>query len=383
MIFTLVTALPMSVCLFWLMFFVCRLAGRLYDSTGAARNAVPMLFFLASSVLYMCHFLYFTGHGSRMWEIVYFTANLSVFPLFYLYLLQLTQDNARNIRRMAWLFAPAALAAVMLSLCTAFGWSGLFAAVLMAVRLCFACQVLFVWIGGHRLLRDFTDRLDDIYSDSRSYELRPVTTLLHLLGVISVIAMMLNLLGKEWFAGRWIVAVPALLMSALLYAVGYVVAEIREVEDDSADAENPAAEQPYFDDIRSERHDCGDNTEAEHVLALQRRLEEYMRTQKPYADPAFTIYDLARALKSNRSYISNLINHQYGMNFSAFVSAYRIENAKEILSSGTFASNKEALNAAMVRSGFLSEPTFYRLFKQKTGKTPSAFRAAHLPSSHP
>ena len=134
------------------------------------------------------------------------------------------------------------------------------------------------------------------------------------------------------------------------------------------------------DDLHSQRQGGSDHAEEEHVMALKRQLEDYMRAEKPYTNPDFTIYDLARALNTNRSYVSNLINHQYGMNFSAFVSGYRIEHAKEILSQGTFATNKEALNAAMVESGFLSEPSFYRLFKQKTGKTPSAFRADCLNS---
>ena len=382
MIFTLVTALPMFACLFWLVFFVCRLTSRRTDSTGGTRNTVPMLFFLASTVLYMCHFLYFTGHGNRLLEIVYFTANLSVFPLFYMYLAHLTQDISRSTRRIVWLFAPTSAAAVLLILCLAFGWNGVYGAVRTAVRLCFACQVLFVWTSGHKMLRDFTDRLDDIYSDDRSWTLRPVTRLLHLLGIISVIAILLNLLGKEWFAGRLIVTVPALMMSVLLYAVGYVVAEIKVVTDDHTEAEAPMADVPSIDKAQTERQ-SGDHTETEQMLTLKQRLEEYMRAEKPYTDPAFTIYDLARALNSNRSYISSLINHQYGMNFSAFVSDYRVEHAREILSHGTFATNKEALNTAMVESGFLSEPTFYRLFKQKTGKTPSAYRADCLHSARP
>lgn len=365
MLFTLVTALPMFACLFWLVFFVCRLADRRTGSTGGTRNAVPMLFFLASTMLYMCHFLYFAGYRNRLSEIVYFTANLSVFPLFYLYLLRLTQDVSHTARHTVWLFAPSPAAAVLLSFCSVFEWNVAYEAVCTAVRLCFACQVLFVWINGHRLLHDFTERLDDIYSDNRSWELRPVTRLLHLLGIISVIAITLNLLGKEWFAGKLIVAVPALMMSVLLYAVGYVVAEIKVAIEHPTEAERKG----------------GDQAETEHVLALQKRLEEYMREEKPYTNPAFTIYDLARALNSNRSYISFLINHRYGMNFSSFVSTYRVEHAQEILSHGTFATNKEALNTAMVESGFLSEPTFYRIFKLKTGKTPSAYRAEHHQSA--
>ena len=374
-LYILITALPMLVCLFWAVFSLCRFAGRLdKESTGAA-EAVPMLFFMTSTVLYSCHFLYFEGLESRWIEVLYIIANLSVFPLFRLYLLQLVHSDKR--RGMAT-FVPAMAAGLLLALCIVLGQDKAYLVIRIAARLCFAVQVLFVWISGSIMLRDFRSQLDNIYSDDRSWELRPVTIMLNLLGVISVIAILLNLVGKEWFAGKWIVAAPALMMSVLLYALGYVMSEIRVVIEDiqEQDIDEPLAPVGY-DDVKPL---AGDGTEADYVVALKNRLETYMDS-KPYSDPAFTIYDLARALGSNRSYISNFINHHYGMNFAAFVAHYRVENAKTILADRSFLTHKEALNAAMRNSGFISEPTFYRLFKQQTGTTPREYRINSLASS--
>jgi AraC-like DNA-binding protein len=263
-------------------------------------------------------------------------------------------------------------AGLLLALCIVLGQDKAYLVIRIAARLCFAVQVLFVWISGSIMLRDFRSQLDNIYSDDRSWELRPVTIMLNLLGVISVIAILLNLVGKEWFAGKWIVAAPALMMSVLLYALGYVMSEIRVVIEDiqEQDIDEPLAPGGY-DDAKSL---AGDGTEADYVVALKNRLETYMDSNKPYSDPAFTIYDLARALGSNRSYISNFINHNYGMNFAMFVAHYRLKNAKTILADRAFGTYKEALNAAMKDSGFNSEPTFYRLFKQQTGTTPREYR---------
>ncbi|MBQ4507485.1 MAG: hypothetical protein II970_01120 [Paludibacteraceae bacterium] len=39
------------------------------------------------------------------------------------------------------------------------------------------------------MIRDFRNRFDNIYSDDRNRELRPVTVMLNLLGIISVISI--------------------------------------------------------------------------------------------------------------------------------------------------------------------------------------------------
>ena len=46
------------------------------------------------------------------------------------------------------------------------------------------------------------------------------------------------------------------------------------------------------------------------------RFERYMCESKPYLNPKLRITDVAAGLGTNRSYISSLVNGQYGMNFT-------------------------------------------------------------------
>ena len=146
----------MLVCLFWAVLSVCRLVGQYRYSTGAALNAAPMLYFITSTLLYTCHSLYFAGYGNRILEVLYIMANLSVFPLFWLYLRNL-------VRQSRWsavvLLLPALSVGVLLALCSALGWETGYGVIRMVARFFFAAQVLFVWISGSLMIRDFRNRL--------------------------------------------------------------------------------------------------------------------------------------------------------------------------------------------------------------------------------
>ena len=52
--------------------------------------------------------------------------------------------------------------------------------------------------------------------------------------------------------------------------------------------------------------------------------ERYMETQKPWLNPRLRISDIATDLHSNRTYVSNFINSEYGMNFSRYINLQRL-----------------------------------------------------------
>lgn len=54
------------------------------------------------------------------------------------------------------------------------------------------------------------------------------------------------------------------------------------------------------------------------------RFEHYIDTQKPWLNPRLRISDVAADLHSNRTYVSNFINAEYGMNFSRYINLRRL-----------------------------------------------------------
>jgi YesN/AraC family two-component response regulator len=103
---------------------------------------------------------------------------------------------------------------------------------------------------------------------------------------------------------------------------------------------------------------------------LMQRICLLMEQQQLFMNPNLKITDLATALGTNRSAISNCINSQRNCSFPQFVNTYRVAYAQELLRSQPDIKIAEVC----VKSGFPSEASFYRIFKAITGTTPSAWK---------
>jgi AraC-like DNA-binding protein len=100
------------------------------------------------------------------------------------------------------------------------------------------------------------------------------------------------------------------------------------------------------------------------------RICKLMDTQKPYLNHQLKLSDVAAAVSSNRTAVSNCINQQRGCTFSQFINDYRISHAKQLMS------NQPNLKISEVwmASGFNTESSFFRAFKSVTGTTPAEWR---------
>ena len=342
----------MMVCLFWCVFFAVRAAKG--DDEPRIKYTI-FLFYLASTILYVNHWLFFSDSETAIGSYTYLIANLSVYPLYYMYLRALTRTDY------TWdnfvLFVPTVLMAFFFPLNHYFGGMEQSHLLLMA-RICFAIQVIWVWFSGFRLLNTTRSRMDNTYTDDRSYLLQPTHTLLILIGVTAMVSMLLNILGRELFDDSLWVYIPAVLMSILLFSLGYVAAHT-----------SLPVETVSLDDNQEE-----DKATTEETDELFHKISTAMREQRLFADTHLTIQDLANAVGSNRTYVSSCINRRTGLSFSQYVARYRVEHAQTILCDTHYTSDHEAIADAIALSGFTSDQTFYRLFKEITGFTPLQYR---------
>ena len=107
--------------------------------------------------------------------------------------------------------------------------------------------------------------------------------------------------------------------------------------------------------------------EAESNAEYRAQLEEWMAREKPYLNPEFRLLDLRQVLPLNRTYLSQLINAEYGCNFYQYVTNYRIEEAKRLMRENP----DMKLQDVAEQSGFSSPTVFARVFSRETGVTPS------------
>jgi AraC-like DNA-binding protein len=106
-----------------------------------------------------------------------------------------------------------------------------------------------------------------------------------------------------------------------------------------------------------------------------KRLQSYMRREKPYLNPGLSINKLAKRLIIPSRYLSQVVNESLGINFYDFVNSYRVEEAKNLLLDSS--NNERNIHEIFFDSGFNTKSVFNRIFKKFTGMTPSEFKRMH------
>ena len=158
--------------------------------------------------------------------------------------------------------------------------------------------------------------------------------------------------GRQSFLWLWLV-----LASLLLAVIAVTAVLLRRHHKKSAPADDTA--QP----------ENSDGTAADAVL--MERICRYMEEQQPYLNSELKVQDVADALGTNRTYVSNCIRNQRGCSFSQFVNTYRIEYAQQLLRQ--YPDKKIA--EVSLDSGFSTESSFFRAFKAATGMAPKEWMA--------
>ena len=80
--------------------------------------------------------------------------------------------------------------------------------------------------------------------------------------------------------------------------------------------------------------------------------------------------DLRQVLPLNRSYLSQLINSEYGCSFYQWVNRLRIEEAKRLMREQPDLKIQDVAD----RCGFSSRRVFSQIFTRETGTTPTEWK---------
>ena len=375
MLAILVSSLPMIVCGVLSVLIVLSL----YDCRNMAKTR--LLFFMATAtLLYLAHFIYFNRLMAviPLTDAIYCFCNLAVFPLYYLYIEELT-DYRPNRWRQAICLLPSLFGGMAVGLLyilmdrqemTLFiehylygnefaSLSGLTfwqAMIHVAVRIVFALQVPLVLYFGFRRITAYNAVVETNYSDIEGKRIVWVKTLLVLFAVTSLVSFVFNLIGRQRFIDEAVpLAIPAVLFSMLLLLIGHVGLNQRfSVQDIEAEV---------FLESEPIPEDCA-------YSELLEKIRKLMSEEKLYLYPNLKVSDLARLLNSNRNYIYNAINVEMGISFSDYINSQRVDYASQLLK----AHPELPINDVMFKSGFTSTSAFYRNFKKFKGITPTARR---------
>ncbi len=98
----------------------------------------------------------------------------------------------------------------------------------------------------------------------------------------------------------------------------------------------------------------------------------YTENNKPYLQSEYNLEMMARDLNITRQNISQTLNEKIGKNFYQLINEYRVSEFKSLLKNPKY-SHITFLGLAF-EAGFNSKSSFYRVFKEITGETPTEYR---------
>jgi len=109
---------------------------------------------------------------------------------------------------------------------------------------------------------------------------------------------------------------------------------------------------------------------AHEAAAIASKLTDLFSDNELYKNPALKLKDVATAIEETPHALSEYLNNNAGMSFTAFVNEFRVNTAKEMLQSN----DHLTIEAIGNECGFKSNSTFYAAFKKYQGMTPAQFK---------
>lgn len=342
------------------------------------------IFMITTSLIYFSHAIFFEGNFSVYLKIdwIYMLAGLSVFPFYYIYIRLLTRDTHFKYNYL-WHLAPAVSLTLLMEILSIiaspsdrqvylnatliqYEWPGQATSDIVkwmsftyfTSRVIFGIQSLTYLLLGLRLVRKYNKRVANFYSNLAGKQLAWVELLIITLIGASIVSFLVNIFGRTFFKENHLLIIPSLLFSLLFFIIGLL-----------GNKQNYSISDVVLDENESEGfpvHNVGDKE------YLKEKLLRLMEEEQFFLDPNFRITILSGRLYTNRTYLSNLINTEFKMNFSDFINMYRVDYAKMLIEKDN--QFKFSLNYFAEKSGFGSLSSFNRAFKQFEGITAGVYR---------
>ncbi|MDX8337719.1 helix-turn-helix domain-containing protein [Draconibacterium sp. IB214405] len=367
---------PIYVTVFWSILFLSQ------KKSANPPRWILGIYMLLAALLYVSHAIFF----SRMYflysffESIYIYSGLSLYPLFYTYILKLTTIKLK-LPRHYFHFIPGILLGLISLIITFFlsheqriyyvkyilietnlqgvnlntlpgikGW------IFLLSRIVFIAQTLIYLALIIRLANKHNQTINNYFSNTEGKKMNWVRNLSITAFIVSGMAIVFALLGRSYFIHHNLsLLAPSAFFSTIFFLIGF-----------KGNQQHQIVESLYENDKPKEEFTVSSEEE------LKNRLINLFETEKIYQLNDLRINTVCESLHTNRTYISKLINDEFGMNFNEFTNKYRVDEAKRLMVSK--ANNIYTMEHIAREAGFGSVASFSRVFKEIEGTTPGKYR---------
>ena len=366
MLYLLLTSLPLMTCAFFTVYITLELHNK------ELRELPTLLYYmLAATILYAGHFTFFNHAVSLLpiTDTLYLAANLAVYPLYLIYIIRLTR---RILPSHYLVLLPATVGAIACGITYSMmteeetslfinnylyqnrseeltGMTLTQAWIHIICKIVFALEVIMTAIIGFRLIHRYDHLVDQFYADTDNKSMHSIRTILILVLIASAMSLVASVTGRYRFMdSQWLLAIPALSFTILLFSIAYVGLHRRFSYRDML------AEQAVIDDITL------DDKKVLPQESLTERINQLMKDKQVFLQPNLKLENLAQQLQTNRTYVYQAINQQMGMTFNELINRQRVIYAQKLMENHP----ELSMNDIALRSGFASLSSFYRNLKK-------------------
>jgi len=219
----------------------------------------------------------------------------------------------------------------------------------------------------------FVARLREYYSDINPF--KPGWMLWVLAGfvvfyVLADVAMLLSVIGYDYYHAVFVVFMLALLFSSAYY--GIVVAPLVSHNTQGELVYTVLSQQVLLAQSNpgAVSGETAKDTHRKDLSELALKLNNHLASQQPYLNPVLTLSDLALQLETNTNYLSRVINETHGTNFNTFINSLRVQKVISLMQER---SENLSLWGLGQEAGFNSKSAFINAFRKETGKSPNEY----------
>ena len=181
------------------------------------------------------------------------------------------------------------------------------------------------------------------------------------------------LMWKSTYIGDALYFIVSICCWSYIYclAVKHKVVEIPAMAEpvEESGAEGPVDSQAQ--DTGTGESGCAGTHEKTLHNGIEEKLTQCMSATELFLQPRLTLSDLAGAIGTNRTYLSDFLNKRLDTTFYEYINGFRARKAAELILSNP----EKTLTEIAELSGYNSMSTFYRSFTRTIGMPPSKFKA--------
>ena len=337
----------------------------IFTSDNNISKIIMAIALLNSGLVFLFDYFYFLSDYSLYYPLhsIHSGLELCIYPSIYLYIKSIVEEESR-LRKDLWHFLPGVIAFLFACLIfyvyvgksdtifflknnkLGYHFEGLKFQVLIISRYIalglIALQAIYYSVAFLKIPKHYNERLNNEFSNIENFSIDWINKFNLSFGICGLFGFLVYTFIPITGFHEVLIVFIFFIFSVFLCAMGIV----------SLKQQKPLID---FDEINSDDLNANVKSKIKDERLIT-ELNNYVENQHAYLQQDISLTNVSRILGTNRTYLSSIINQQFGMNFNTYINYYRIKYVNDYLKNNPDTSKEELVQLG----GFGSKSTMHR-----------------------